>query len=191
MILSAKKVLELNGKHRLIENLSERELSNPEGVGIDLRLGEVYKLEGDGYLGVEERKTPEAKKVADIKDGSKSVTINPGELFLATTMERINLPAEKIVIEEGEQPRHLIAVIHPRNTLQRCGIYLRATKTDPGFHGELTFALANLGKSPFKIDLGARFVNVVFEQVIGDIQRAYDGQWQGGRRSGHKTEKQN
>ena len=45
MIISAKKILELNKKYRLIENLAEREL-NPEGLGIDVRVGEVYRLEG-------------------------------------------------------------------------------------------------------------------------------------------------
>jgi deoxycytidine triphosphate deaminase len=45
MILSAKKILELNEKYKIIENLSEREL-NPEGVGIDVRVGEVYKIKG-------------------------------------------------------------------------------------------------------------------------------------------------
>ena len=190
MILSAKKILELNEKYMLIENLSERELSNPEGVGIDLRLGEVYVIDGEGFLGKSERKTPEARKIADIKNGDKTVTINPGELVLAKTIEILNLPAGKIEVEEGSKPTHLVAIIHPRSTLQRCGIYLRATKTDPGYHGGLTFAMANLGKTPFRIELGARFVNVVFEQVVGEIHRAYEGQWQGGRVSAEKKEKQ-
>ena len=42
MIISAKKIIELNKKYKLIENLSERELT-PEDVGIDIRVGEVYK----------------------------------------------------------------------------------------------------------------------------------------------------
>lgn len=191
MILSAKKILELNQKHKLVENLSERELSNPEGVGMDFRLGEVFTIEGEGYLGEKDRKTPEAKKIADIKNGDKSVTIKPGEFVLVKTMEKVNLPSEKIVVEEGSEPRFLIADAHPRSTLQRCGIYFRGTKTDPGYSGELTFGLANLGKSDFRIDLGARFVNIIFAQVIGDLSRAYEGQWQGGRVAATKTERQN
>ncbi len=190
MILSAKKILELNRKHRLIENLADRELNNPEGVGIDLRVGSIYAIEGEGFLGETERRTPEIRKIADIKDGKREVVLNPGDFVLATTMETVNLPAEKIVIEEGQQPTHLIANVHPRSTLQRSGIYFRGTKTDPGYRGQLTFALANLGRSRFRIELGARFVNIVFEQVVGDIHRAYEGQWQGGRVSADRLEKQ-
>ena len=187
MILSAKKILELN----LISNLSEREAKNPEGVGIDLRAGEIYEIDGEGYLGEAERKTPEIKKVADIKNGDKKVVIGPGDLVLVKTVEAVNVPAEKIVVAEGHAPTHLMADVHPRSTLQRSGIYFRGTKTDPGYHGELIFTLVNLGKHPFTLELGARFANIVFQQVVGDIHRAYEGQWQGGRVTTEKKEKQN
>lgn len=191
MILSAKRILELNPQYRLVENLSDREKSNPEGVGLDLRVGEVYRIEGDGYLGETERRTPEAKKVADIRDGDKEVVIKPGEFVLAKTIEKVNLPSEKIVVDQGLAPAFLMADAHPRSTLQRAGIYFRGTKTDPGYSGELTFAMANLGPSQFRLELGARFVNIVFHVVVGDLQRSYEGQWQGGRVSADRKEKQN
>ncbi len=191
MILSAKKILELNEKYHLITGLSERELTNPEGVGIDLRAGSAYKLVGEGFLGETERKTPDIKKIADIKDGDKFIVMNPGDYVLITTIESVNQPAEKIVVEKGTKPTHIMAVPHQRSTLQRSGIYFRGTKGDPGYSGTLTFALANLGGTPFKLELGARFVNIVFEQVVGDLARAYEGQWQGGRIAADKKEKQN
>jgi hypothetical protein len=45
MIISAKKIIELNKRYNLIENFAEREL-NPHGVGMGVRVGEVYKLKG-------------------------------------------------------------------------------------------------------------------------------------------------
>lgn len=191
MILSTKMVLTLNKKYKLIENLSEREASNAEGVGMDLRVGEVYRLEGEGFLGVSERKTPEERKIADIKEGSKEIILEPGDYVLVKTMEKVNLPSDKIVIEEGAAPAHIMLDVHPRSTLQRCGIYFMGTKTDPGYSGELVFALTNLGRSSFRLEMGARIANVTFEQVAGDIVRPYDGQWKGGRVSAKKTEKQN
>ncbi|TLX65916.1 MAG: hypothetical protein E6L03_10415 [Thaumarchaeota archaeon] len=191
MILSAKKILELNKRYKLLENLSERETSNPEGVGIDIRVGEVYRLEGEGYLGETERKTPDTKKIADIKDGDKVVVLKPGELVLIKTIEKINVPAEKVSVEEGSEPRHLMAHPYPRTTLQRSGIFFRGSKIDPGYSGEMTFALTNLSTSPFTLELGARVVNIVFEQVTGEIHRPYQGQWQGGRVSAEKKERQN
>ena len=68
-------------------------------------------------------------------------------------------------------------------TLQNSGIILLATKTDPGYYGPLRFGLANLRNEDFKFELGARMFNIVFEPVIGDIGRGYEGQWQGGKRA--------
>jgi len=180
----------LNEKHRLIDNLSERE-HNPEGVGFDIRVGEIYKMSGKGYLGVEQRKTPDIKKVADIKNGDKKFTLLPNQFVVIKTMESVNLPSKKIVVEKGKKPVHIMIHVYPRSTLQRSGILLMGTKTDPGYSGELTFAMANLGGSKFEMDLGARVANIVFMQVIGDLHRAYEGQWKGGRVGTGALEKQN
>lgn len=190
MILSTKTILELNRKYNLIENLSEREQTNPEGVGIDVRVGEIFRLKGRGYLGVIERKTPNTTKIADIKKGDKTVILKPGDYVLVKTIERVNLPASKVAIQKGMKAL-LMLDAHPRSTLQRSGIYFMGTKTDPGYSGELTFALANLSSNPFKLELGARIANLTFEQVIGDIFRSYGGQWRGGRVATRRKEKQN
>jgi len=80
--------------------------------------------------------------------------------------------------------------VYPRSTLQRCGIYFMGTKIDPGYYGELTFALANVGGSTFELELGARIANLVFKQVKGDIYRSYEGPWKGGRVGTKGFEKQ-
>ncbi|HUB92699.1 MAG TPA: hypothetical protein VL945_01955 [Candidatus Saccharimonadales bacterium] len=190
MIISTLKVLELNKKYNLIENLDEREQENPEGVGIDIRVGKIYRLIGEGFLGITDRKSADTEKIADIDKGDKEVTIKPGDYLLTKTIEKFNVPGEKIETEEGAKPMFISLHVYPRSTLQRCGIYLMATKTDPGYVGELTFALANLSDKPFRIELGARFANIVFMQVTGDIHRAYEGQWKGGRVSSGGVEKQ-
>ncbi len=180
MILSTKKVHELIRTHKLLENLDPRE-SNPEGVGIDIRAGEIHKLIGEGFLGTVERKTPEIEKIADIKNGDKDVIIKPRDYVLVKTIEKVNLPADKVVVDEGQEPRYLIMDVYPRSTLQRCGVYFMGTKTDPGYSGELTFALTNLSNNNFRLELGARIANVVFHQVTGELFRSYGGQWHGGR----------
>ena len=53
MILGPKHLLELVSEIHLVTNLSERELTNPEGAGFDLRLGEVYSISGKAFLGRE------------------------------------------------------------------------------------------------------------------------------------------
>jgi len=151
-------------------------------------VGEVYKLRGASFLGVEKRETPEVEKIADVKHGDK-IVLNPGDFVLVKTMEKVNVPASKVVIEEGQEPVFLMLDVYPRSTLQRCGIYFMGTKTDPGYFGELTFALLNVGNSAFELELGARIANLVFKQVVGDV-RSYEGQWKGGRVSTGGFEKQ-
>ncbi|NQV08665.1 hypothetical protein HQ529_02300 [Candidatus Woesearchaeota archaeon] len=187
MIITAKTILGLNKKYNIIENLCEREL-NPEGVGFDIRVGEIYKLTSKGYLGVDNRNTPNIEKIADISDGDKKVVLAPGEFILVKTIEKVNLPSKKINI--NHEPCYLMMDVYPRSTLQRCGVYFKGTKTDPGYHGELTFSLKNVSEFPFELELGARIANVVFKEVYGELSRAYGGQWKGGRVATEKVEKQ-
>ncbi|MCP6727635.1 MAG: hypothetical protein KJI69_06515 [Patescibacteria group bacterium] len=198
MKISALRILELNKKHNLLENLAERELNNPEGSGIDLRVGEVYRIAGDSLLSADEtggkRHSPETELIGDVKkNGHKRITIHPGEYLLVKTMESINAPDHKIKYGGFfSRKRYLIPKISPRSSLQKGGVGLLRTRTDPGWYGPLTFGLNNKGNQDFHFELGARMFSVEYEPVIGEIKRAYSGQHQGGRvTSQGKTEKQN
>jgi len=172
MILGIKKLHELVASEKLAENLCEREMNNPEGAGFDLRLGEVYELleEKDGFLGIEERKTPESKLVAKFDEVAAETffIFEIGKYYLIKTVERVNLPL------------NLTALIYPRTTLFRSGLALFNGQVAPGYCGELTFGLSNLGKSNMKVALGSRVVHVMFHEVLGEGNE-YRGQWKGGR----------
>ncbi len=197
MKISALMILDLNKNYNLIEGLSERELNNPEGSGIDLRVGQVHRIVGDSLLGADstggKRYSPETNLVGDIeKDGNKIIVLKPGEYFLVTTLESINSPAEKIKYDSLLPEGYLIPKVWPRSSLQRGGVSFHATKIDPGYEGKLTFGIKNQGNCDFIFELGARMFNIEYEVVIGDIKRAYSGQHQGGRvTSGGQEEVQN
>jgi deoxycytidine triphosphate deaminase len=197
MKISALKILELNPEHGLLENLAERELENPEGSGIDLRVGQVNLLVGNSFLEADEtggkRHSPKTTLIGNVeKDGNRSVVMKPGDYLLVTTMETIYAPEYKIKFDENFPEGFLIPKVWPRSTLQRGGVSLHATKTDPGYRGQLTFGISNLGDQEFTFELGARMFNVEYEVVVGEIGRAYSGQHQGGRvTSGGKSEIQN
>lgn len=178
MILGPKKLLQLVKSKKLVEGLSERELTNPEGAGFDLRLGEVFKISGSAFLGETHRKTADIKsvKVYDPKKKS-SIKIKPGDFFLVKTIEKINLPI------------NLSSVIIPRTTTFRSGLFIRTGPIQPGYSGELTFGLKNEGPITVEIEMGARFVHVLFHEIKGSGSQ-YRGQWQGGRVSATKKEKQ-
>jgi len=193
MILSALKVLELNGRYNLIEGLSERELENPEGTVLDLRVGQIHNIIGESLLGIQERYSSKIETIGDVKkDGNKRFTIKSGEYYLVTTMEIIYSPSEKIKYDESLPEGYLVPKIFPRSSLQRGGMSLHFTGTNPGYKGELTFGIKNLGNQDFIFELGARMFSIEYEAVVGDIKRAYSGQHQGGRvTSDGKKEVQN
>jgi deoxycytidine triphosphate deaminase len=193
MILSALKVLELNEKYKLIEGLSERELENPEGTVLDLRVGQIHNIIGESFLGVKDRYSSKTETIGDIKkDGNKKFTIKPGEYYLVTTMEIIHSPSEKVQYDDLLPRGYLVPKVFPRSSLQRGGVSLHFTGTNPGYKGQLTFGIKNLGNQDFIFELGARMFSVEYEAVVGDIKRAYSGQHQGGRvTSDGKVEVQN
>jgi len=160
----------------LIENLCERELKNPEGCGFDIRVSEIFKIKNDGFLGVEDRKTPDIETIAK-HDKNKEYFLKPGEYVLIKTIEKLNLP------------ENVAALTFPRSTLQRCGILLLATQSSPGYKGELIFGLKNLGDKNFKLELGSRIAHVIFCEVKGRSAK-YRGQWQGGRVTTENKESQ-
>jgi len=193
MILSAVKVLELNKKYNLVENLSERELNNPEGIELELRVGTVEKIVSESFLGVDKRSSPETRLIGDInKDGKKKILMNPGDYFLVGTIEKINCPDKKIKYDKNFPEAYLMPTISPRTSLQRCGISLHCTTTNPGYSGSLVFGLKNNNNYNFYFELGARMFKIYFEPILGDIRRTYSGQHQGGRTTSQgKVEKQN
>jgi deoxycytidine triphosphate deaminase len=178
MILGPQLLLKLVKTKKLVENLSERELTNPEGAGFDLRLGEVYKISGESFLGVTERKTADIELVQEYGEGKVSdIVFKPGDFYLVKTIESVNMPQD------------VTASITPRSTTYRSGLVLRTGNVPPGYCGGLVFGLKNEGPVTVRIEMGARIVHIQFSQVKGGGSM-YRGQWQGGRVSATKKEKQ-
>ncbi|MEA2006962.1 MAG: 2'-deoxycytidine 5'-triphosphate deaminase [Patescibacteria group bacterium] len=179
MILGVKRLKELTEKEKLVENLCERERVNPEGAGYDLRMGEVFELKGEGFLGIEERDTPDIKSVAkfDKNEPEEGFVFEPGKYYLMKTVEKLNLPID------------LTANIFSRGTLFRCGVKLYIGIVHGGYQGELTFGICNHAANNVKISLGARVAHIIFQEVRGEANH-YRGQWQGGRVTTNGKEKQ-
>ncbi|KPJ57263.1 hypothetical protein AMJ49_01520 [Parcubacteria bacterium DG_74_2] len=178
MILGIKKLLELVKEKKLVENLSGRELKNPEGTGFDLRIGEIFEISGKGFLGIEKRETPKAKLVAKYNPKKKSFFVfKPKGYYVVKTIERVNTP------------ENLLILIRPRSTLIRSGLMSITGYVAPGYQGELVFGIKNLGPCETKIELGARIIHIMFFEVKGKTN-LYRGQWQGGRVTVTKKEKQ-
>ncbi len=176
MIVGIDELLRLVKEKNLVENLSERELKTPEGAGFDLRIGEIYSIDGHGFLGVDERSTADSKLLAKI-GRDKNFILKPGDFVLMKTIEKVNLPND------------LLMLTFPRSTLYRSGVLFLATQCAPSYSGEMVYALKNVGNVNFQLELGARIVHVVFLKISGKGS-PYRGQWQGGRVTTNGKEKQ-
>ncbi|MCL4366544.1 dCTP deaminase [Patescibacteria group bacterium] len=187
MVLGVDEVLKRVKKEKLIDNLGKRDLKNPEGVGIDLRLGSVHKIvkggafiEADNNVKLGKRKGVETKLVAEYledKKIQKEIVIKPGQYYLVQTVESVNTPLD------------LMPIVHTRTSLFRAGLLLLNSKTDPGYKGKLTMGLTNLSPFAVKLQMGARICNIVFHKIKGKTVK-YRGQHQGGRISPKKEERQ-
>ena len=178
MVLGIKELQKLVKSKNLVENLSERELMNPEGAGFDLRIGELYQAEGKGFLGIQERETPEIKLIAKYNEKKpEKVFLEPKTYYLMKTIEKINLPD------------NLLALFTPRSTLYRSGVYIFGGQIAPGYQGGLTMGIYNFRAEPFELEMGARVLHIMFFEVKGK-SNLYRGQWQGGRVTTDKKEKQ-
>ena len=186
-VLGVDEVLKRVKNEKLIKNLGKRKLENPEGVGVDLRLGAIYQIvsggafiEADGEIGLGKRKGVKTKLLASFKKNAKKqaeVIIKPGDYYLVSTFEII------------KTPKDLMPIIYPRTSLFRAGLLLLNSKTDPGYKGTLAMGLKNLSEFEVKLQMGARICNIVFFKIEG-LSVQYRGQHQGGRVSPEKEEQQ-
>ncbi|MDO8551816.1 MAG: hypothetical protein Q7S03_04020 [bacterium] len=178
MILGSEELLKLVKEGKLIQGLCDRELENPEGAGFDLRIGEIYELVGEGFLGIEERETPEMKLLAKYDPEKPTIfSLEPGKYYIAKTIETFNNTEE------------VLTLFRPRSTLHRSGIALFSGFAHPSYNGGFNVGLINFGTKPFKIEMGARFIHAMFYEVKGPTTQ-YRGQWQGGRTTTEKRERQ-
>ena len=171
-------MLRLVREKNLVENLAERELTNPEGAGFDLRMGALYRVNGKGFLGVHERETPKVEELASYSPTeNRSIALEPHVYYVMKTIERVNTPNDIAIL------------FRPRSTLYRSGVALFTGNVSPGYVGELNFGIVNLRNEPFTIELGARVCHAMFYLVAGETA-PYKGQWQGGRTTTDGKEKQ-
>jgi len=178
MILGINKLHQLVKEKKLVEDLCERELNNPEGAGFDLRIGQLYKTSSPGFLGIEDRESSKLDLISEHKVGEKViVTLEPGEHYVFRTIEKVNTPSDIMIL------------FRSRITLFRCGITMQTGNCSPGYSGPLFFALTNSSKHPFKLEMGARMVHAMFHQIDGS-SNPYRGQWQKGRLTTETMEKQ-
>ncbi|MXW01402.1 MAG: dCTP deaminase [Holophagales bacterium] len=90
------------------------------------------------------------------------IKLFPNEVVLATTLEFVRIP------------RSVACDLKLKSTLGRLWInHSLAGWCDPGFEGNITLELQNLGPVPFVLDAGRRIAQLIFIAMESEPQTAY------------------
>ncbi|HEY4592587.1 MAG TPA: dCTP deaminase [Thermoanaerobaculia bacterium] len=91
-----------------------------------------------------------------------SIKLFPGEVVLASSMEYVRIP------------RDVACDLKLKSTLGRLWInHSLAGWCDPGFQGEITLELQNLGPQPFVLEAGRRIAQLIFIAMESEPDVAY------------------
>ena len=100
----------------------------------------------------------------DLRAG-ENVILAMGTCTLVPSLEWVELPSE------------IAATLRCRSSFARRGVILGGGFVDPGFRGQLTLCLTNVGREPIAIHKEDRIVQIIFHEVSrNDI--LYQGRYQ-------------
>lgn len=160
---------------QLIDNQDAVEAKKGPDINYDLQLGPSsfdlrlgYEFGIINTRRIEKIDTKDMEKYEEViqkeehtpEDG---VVIHPGEFILGSTIEKLNVP------------KNLVARVEGRSSYGRLGIIIHATAgfVDPGFEGDITLEIQNLGNAPVKLYPEDRVCQVVFETMTSEAENPY------------------
>jgi dCTP deaminase len=114
-------------------------------ASIDLRLGRGFLFMGASI------------------NAAGNMPLEPGDFALGTTLETVTIPA------------HLVGQINGRSSWARKGLIVHTTAgfIDPGFTGQVTLELKNVGHETLWLPVGERICQLVLTQLTSPAERPY------------------
>ena len=166
MILSDADILRrLEDGDLVVEPLDDPDIQI-QPASIDLRLGrEFLEFQRTNISCIHPNSEQEIDEYIDetvVEEGEEFI-LHPGDFVLGTTHERVEIPAD------------LIAHVEGRSSLGRLAIVVHATAglCDPGYKGQITLELSNLGTAPVALTPGMRISQLTFTELKSPADRPY------------------
>jgi len=162
MILSDADILRrLEEGDLVVEPLDDPDIQI-QPASVDLRLGREF-LEFQHanipciHPNAEEEVADYVEETVIDEDGE--YILHPGDFVLGTTHERVAIPDD------------LIAHVEGRSSLGRLAIVVHATAglCDPGYEGQITLELSNLGTAPVALTPGMRISQLTFTELKSEF----------------------
>jgi len=156
---------------RLAEgDLAVEPLADPElqiqPASVDLRLGrEFLEFERTNIPCIHPNSEQEVDEYVSetVVDADGQFVLHPGDFVLGTTVERVEIPDD------------LIAHVEGRSSLGRLAVVVHATAglCDPGYRGQITLELSNLGSAPVALEPGMRVSQLTFTELTSPAAEPY------------------
>jgi len=166
MILSDADILSrLERDDLVIEPLEDPDIQ-VQPASVDLRLGrEFLEFQHANIPCIHPNSEQEVEEYVEdtyVEEGDEYI-LHPGDFVLGTTIERVEIPAD------------LIAHVEGRSSLGRLAIVVHATAglCDPGYQGQITLELSNLGTAPVALTPGMRISQLTFTELKTPAERPY------------------
>ena len=94
---------------------------------------------------------------------AEQLTFHPGQFYLASTLESVQLP------------ENVCGLLKGRSSIGRLGIIpITAGWVDAGFKGQLTLEVVNFGPSPVTLDAGTRICQLVLMKMDYNAEVPYN-----------------
>ena len=144
----------------------ENEELQIQPASVDVRLGHefiVYRPSQVACLDPRDLASLNAAAERIAASPEQGFILHPGEFALGTTIEEVAIPAD------------LVAVVDGRSSIGRLGVVVHATAgfIDPGFRGQVTLELSNIGPVPVRLYPGLRVAQIVLHQLSSAADRPY------------------
>lgn len=133
--------------------------------GIDISLGAVSGFASAGAMGRDNRDRQVSETVQISFDSDDWVTLAPGH-YLVAFNEVVNIPLD------------LMALGLPRSSLLRSGVNLPTAVWDAGYRGRSQALLSVNNPAGYRVQKGARLLQLVFFHLAGPVQQGYAGRYQ-------------
>jgi len=153
------------GKIRITPPIDEE--TQLGSCSVDLRLGNTFRVfEHSRFPFIDLRKGIEVDQImreVTVPEGEAFV-LHPGQFVLGVTVESIELDSD------------LLARLEGRSSLGRLGIIVHGTSSvfDPGWAGNATLELGNVGIIPVGLYAGMRVCSFTFEQLSSPAEVPYN-----------------
>ncbi|WP_253737777.1 dCTP deaminase [Halohasta salina] len=166
MILSDTDLLERLGEGDLVVDPIDDIDTQVQPASIDMRLGsEFLEFQRTNIPCIHPNRAEEVDdyvRETYVEEGEEFI-LHPGDFVLGTTKERVEIPSD------------LVATVEGRSSLGRLAVVVHATAgfVDPGYRGQITLELSNLGAAPVALSPGMRVSQLVFTELRSESTRPY------------------